>query len=75
MNELIKNKLAIIGATRTIQKIFSFGEVNDTQINKLKMFIEYYEQLKKEQRTLIKNHGIDSDPNMEDLLDMFKGRK
>lgn len=50
MNELKKNRLALIGVTREIQKIFSLGEVNDTQIIKLKMHIEDYEQLKKEEK-------------------------
>lgn len=50
MNELKKNRLALIGVTREIQKIFSLGEVNDTQINKLKMHIEDYEYLKKEEK-------------------------
>lgn len=50
MNELKKNRLALIGVTREIQKIFSLGEVNDTQINKLKIYIEDYEYLKKEEK-------------------------
>lgn len=72
MNELKKNRLALIGVTREIQKIFSLGEVNDTQIIKLKMHIEDYEQLQKERDTLKKNYKIDSDPETEELLDMFK---
>lgn len=43
MNELKKNELALIGVTHEIQKIFRFGEVNDIQLTKLKMYIEYYE--------------------------------
>ena len=50
MTELKKYRLALIGVTREIQKIFSLGEVNDTQINKLKMHIEDYEYLKKEEK-------------------------
>ena len=72
MNELKKNKLALIGVTREIQKIFSLGEVNDTQINKLKIYIEYYEQLQEELDTLKKNYKIDSDPETENFLDMLK---
>lgn len=73
MNELKKNRLALIGVTREIQKIFSLGEVNNTQIIKLKMHIEDYEQLQKERHTLKKNYKIDSDPETEEFLDMFKG--
>lgn len=50
MNELKKNRLALIGVICEIKKIFSLGEVNDTQINKLKMHIEDYEYLKKEEK-------------------------
>lgn len=72
MNELKKNRLALIGVTREIQKIFSLGEVNDTQIIKLKMHIEDYEQLQKERDTLKKNYKIDSNPETEEFLDMLK---
>lgn len=50
MNEFKKNKLALIGVICEIKKIFSFGEVNDTQIIRLKMHIEDYEYLKKEEK-------------------------
>lgn len=50
MNEFKKNKLAFIGVICEIKKIFSLGEVNDTQIHKLKMHIEDYEYLKKEEK-------------------------
>lgn len=72
MNELKKNRLALIGVTREIQKIFSLGEVNDTLINKLKIYIEYYEQLQEELDILKKNYKIDSDPETENFLDMLK---
>lgn len=72
MNELKKNRLALIGVTREIQKIFSLGEVNDTLINKLKIYIEYYEQLQEELDILKKNYKNDSDPETENFLDMLK---
>lgn len=48
MNELIKNELALKGVICEIKKIFSLGEVNDTQIDKLKKYIGDYEYFKKE---------------------------
>lgn len=57
MNKLKKNKLALIGVICEIKKIFSLGEVNDTQINKLKMHIKDYEYLKKEENEGEDIHG------------------
>ncbi|MCM1009174.1 MAG: hypothetical protein NC485_14895 [Ruminococcus flavefaciens] len=53
MDELTKTELALYGAVDKIEKMFIIREFDDIKIGNLKMYIEYYEQLK-EQINVIK---------------------
>lgn len=60
MDELTKTELALNGVINKIEKMFIIREFDDIKIGNLKMYIEYYDQLKEQIEAIKKERASEA---------------